>query len=103
MTNEQQAGLDTELTLEQMKEFLLEQGKKNRSLTYKEIMDTLAPFDQEPEQINEFFELLVENGIDVANESQKVQPHDSDASAMDDLNIEDPLLLPSSFKIDDSV
>ncbi|WP_046216600.1 RNA polymerase sigma factor RpoD [Paenibacillus wulumuqiensis] len=103
MTNEQQAGLDTEFTFEQTKEFLLEQGKKNASLTNKEIMDKLALFDQDQEQIDEFFELLVENGIDVDNESQEGQPHDSDAPLMDDLNMEDHLVLPPGIKMDDPV
>ncbi|WP_322922247.1 RNA polymerase sigma factor RpoD [Paenibacillus campi] len=103
MTNEQHAGLDTEFTLEQTKEFLLEQGKKNASLTYKEIMNKLAPFDQDPEQIDEIFEFLIENGIDVGNESPEGQPHDSDVPVMDDLNMEHYSILPPGVKIDDPV
>ena len=63
MANDQRTELETELTLEQVKDQLIEQGKKRSSLTYKDIMEKLAPFDQDPEQIDEFFELLSEQGL----------------------------------------
>ena len=76
MANDQRTELETELTLDQVKDQLIEQGKKRSSLTYKDIMEKLAPFDQDPEQIDEFFEQLSEQGIDVGNESDE----DSDES-----------------------
>ncbi|GJM72403.1 hypothetical protein HMSSN036_46190 [Paenibacillus macerans] len=58
MTNDQHTELETELTLDQVKDQLIEQGKKRSSLSYKEIMEKLSPFDQDPEQMDEFYEQL---------------------------------------------
>ena len=62
MANDQHTELDTEQTLDHVKDQLIEQGKKRSSLTYKEIMEKLSPFDQDPEQIDEFFEQLDDHG-----------------------------------------
>ncbi|BCJ86206.1 RNA polymerase sigma factor RpoD [Effusibacillus dendaii] len=59
----------TEITIDQVKEQLLEAGKKRGYLTYKEIMDKLSAFEQDSDQIDEFFELLTERGVEVSNES----------------------------------
>ncbi|NEW04628.1 RNA polymerase sigma factor RpoD [Paenibacillus sp. SYP-B3998] len=103
MTNEQHAGLETELTLEQTKELLFELGKKSSSLAYKEIMEKLAPFDQDSEQIDEFFEQLAESGIDVGNESDDDPVHGPGDHDQDDLNFEDNLTLPPGININDPI
>lgn len=102
MANDQHTELETELTLEQVKDQLVELGKKRSSLTYKEIMEKLAPFDQDPEQMDEFFEHLSELGIDVNNESEDelVIGQDEDH---DDFHLEDDLSLPPGIKINDPV
>ena len=71
MANDQHTELETELTLDQVKDQLIDQGKKRSSLTYKEIMEKLSPFDQDPEQMDEFFEQLSDLGIDVVNENDE--------------------------------
>ena len=100
MTNEQHTEQETGLTLEQVKEQLVEQGKKRSSLTYKEIMERLSPFDQDPEQIDEFFELLAEQGIEVLNENEDAEAHDDEH---DDLHFDEDLSLPPGIKINDPV
>jgi RNA polymerase primary sigma factor len=105
MANDQRTEIETELTLEQVKEQLIEQGKKRSSLTYKDIMEKLAPFDQDPEQIDEFFEHLSEMGIDVGNESDEdneLSPRDRDQEH-DDFHFDDDLSLPPGIKINDPV
>ncbi|MCY9592478.1 RNA polymerase sigma factor RpoD [Paenibacillus chitinolyticus] len=105
MANDQHTEIETELTLEQVKEQLIELGKKRSSLTYKDITERLAPYDQDPEQIDEFFEQLSEMGIDVGNES------DEDEGRMrregdqenDEFSFEDDLTLPPGIKINDPV
>ncbi len=72
MANDQHTELDTEQKLEIVKEQLIEHGKKRSSLTYKEIMEKLSPFDQDPEQIDEFFEQLDDIGIEVVNENDEI-------------------------------
>jgi RNA polymerase primary sigma factor len=60
-----------ELTLEQVKEQIIELGKKRNSLSYKTIIDRLSAFEQESDNIDEFFEQLSEMGIELINESDE--------------------------------
>jgi RNA polymerase primary sigma factor len=108
MANDQHAELETELTLEQVKDQLIELGKKRLSLTYKDIAERLAPFDQDAEQIDEFFEHLSEMGIDVGNESDEDEsphnPEDRDRERdQDEFSFDDDLSLPAGIKINDPV
>ncbi|GAK39653.1 RNA polymerase sigma factor RpoD [Paenibacillus shunpengii] len=107
MANDQHAELETELTLDQVKDQLIEQGKKRSSLNYKEIMEKLSPFDQDPEQMDEFYEQLSDLGIDVVNESDDDNPlrpnDDSEDKEGDDFHFDDDLSLPPGIKINDPV
>jgi RNA polymerase primary sigma factor len=110
MANDQHTELETELTLEQVKDQLIELGKKRLSLTYKDIAERLAPFDQDAEQIDEFFEQLSEMGIDVGNESDEDDsphnPEDRDRDRerdQDEFSFDDDLSLPAGIKINDPV
>jgi RNA polymerase primary sigma factor len=110
MANDQHTELETELTLEQVKDQLIELGKKRLSLTYKDIAERLAPFDQDAEQIDEFFEQLSEMGIDVGNESDEDEsphnPEDRDRDRerdQDEFSFDDDLSLPAGIKINDPV
>ncbi|MDF2927079.1 MAG: polymerase sigma factor RpoD [Paenibacillaceae bacterium] len=105
MANDQHTELETELTLDQVKEQLIELGKKRLSLTYKDIMERLAPFDQDPEQIDEFFEQLSELGIEVGNESEEddMPSLSADDQEHDEFNFDDDLSLPPGIKINDPV
>lgn len=100
MTNDQNTGVGNDMTLDQVKETMLELGKKRGVLTYKEIMDKLSPFEQDSEQVDEFFEFLGEQGIDVINEDEAAinqQSEDEDELLHDDLSI------PPGVKINDPV
>jgi RNA polymerase primary sigma factor len=107
MTNDQHTELETELTLDQVKEQLIEQGKKRSTLTYKEIMEKLSPYDQDAEQIDEFFEQLTELGIEVVNENEDVLDMAGDDPDHDheheDFNFDDDFSLPPGIKINDPV
>lgn len=103
MANDNRAEVETELTLEQAKEQLIEQGQKHSSLTYKEISDKLAPFDQDPEQINEFYEQLSELGIEVGSESNDEPALGADDQEHHDFEFDDDLSVPPGIKIDDPV
>jgi RNA polymerase primary sigma factor len=108
MTNDQHTGLDTEATLEQVKAGLIEQGKKKSTLTYKDIMEKLSPFDQDPEQIDEFFEQLADIGIEVSNDHDELgrerQGHgNGEEEERDEFNFDDDLSLPPGIKINDPV
>ncbi|WMT42404.1 RNA polymerase sigma factor RpoD [Paenibacillus sp. D2_2] len=109
MANDQHTELETDLTLDQVKERLIEQGKKKSSLTYKEIMEKLSPFDQDPEQMDEFFEQLGDLGIDVNGDSDEELTKRSDDEDNennennDEFNYDDDLSLPPGIKINDPV
>lgn len=106
MTNEQHTELETELTLEQAKDRLIEQGKKRSSLTYKEIMEKLSPFEQDPEQMDEFYEQLADLGIDITGDSDEELTNrrgDEEGRDHDDFGFEDDLTLPPGIKINDPV
>jgi len=106
MTNDQHTELDAEQQLEAVKQQLIEAGKKRSSLSYKEIMEKLSPFDQEPEQIDEFFEQLEDLGIEVTNDGDDhpISPGDDDHDHHDDdFNFDDDLSLPPGIKINDPV
>src|ERR1700724_3540722 len=102
MASDQRTELETELTLEQVKEQLIELGKKRSSLTYKDIMERLAPYEQDQDQIDEFYEHLSELGIDVGNESEdEDEPRHvrNEDGEHDEFNFDDDLSLPPGIKI----
>ncbi|RJE89895.1 RNA polymerase sigma factor RpoD [Paenibacillus sp. 1011MAR3C5] len=108
MANDQHTELDTEQKLDHVKDQLIEIGKKRSSLTYKEIMEKLSPFDQDPEQIDEFFEQLDDLGIEVLNENDEENPlrvnnEEGEREGGDDFNFDDDLALPPGIKINDPV
>lgn len=107
MANDQHTEMNTEQKLDHVKDQLIEHGKKRSSLTYKEIMEKLSPFDQEPEQIDEFFEQLDDLGIEVLNENEEDHPLRAAAEEpereSDDFNFDDDLSLPPGIKINDPV
>ena len=63
MANEQNVDLDQDITLEQVKEQLVDIGKKRGVLTYKEIMEKMSFFDQEPQHPAKFSDMGCETGV----------------------------------------
>ncbi|MBU5348844.1 RNA polymerase sigma factor RpoD [Paenibacillus sp. LC231] len=107
MANDQHTELETEFTLDQVKDQLIEQGKKRSVLSYKDIMEKLSPFDQDTEQMEEFYEQLADLGIDVVNENDEEGTHrqagDSESHDNEDFGFDDDLSLPPGIKINDPV
>jgi RNA polymerase primary sigma factor len=104
--NKQNITTDMEASsIEQVKEQLVELGKKRGVLTYKEITEKLSGFDQDSDQIDEFFEFLGDQGVEVTNDDS-----DEDVDEMllkDDDDVEeydfDDLSIPPGIKINDPV
>lgn len=103
MTNEQHTELDTDLTLEQVKEQLIEASKKSGAITYKEIMERLAPYEQDVEQIEEFFEQLADLGIDVTDMPAEDDSGEGESDSDDKEQEDDDLSVPAGVKINDPV
>ncbi|MEK3890699.1 RNA polymerase sigma factor RpoD [Bacillus sp. FSL K6-3431] len=96
---------EIELTLDQVKEQLLEQGKKQGSLTYELIAGKLANFDLDSDQMDEYYELLGDQGVEVLEESEvdgatPGSPQVQKESEEFDLN---DLSVPPGVKINDPV
>src|SRR5690625_882781 len=90
--------MEDDMTLEQVKEELVDLGKKNGVLQYEEIADRLSTFEIEPEQIDEFYEYLEEQGIEVISDEE--EDSDEDLIKADDLR---DLSVPLGVKINDPV
>mgnify|MGYP001319002432 FL=1 len=92
-----------DLTIDQVKEQIIEKGKKTGVLTYSSIAEKLASFDQDSEQMDEFFEMLDEQGIEVIEDDEAdpaVQEAEEDKDEDFDL---DDLSVPPGVKINDPV
>ena len=72
---------------------LIEKGKKNGSLTYKEIMDDIENIDLGPEQIEKIYEVLESMGIEVIG----------DINGAEEVEEEVDLSIPEGIAIDDPV
>jgi len=75
---------------------LIEKGKKNGVLTYKEIMDALEDIDLSPEQIEKVYEILESMGIEVIDDMDDFNPEQLLEEDLD-------LTLPEGISIDDPV
>ncbi len=91
-----------ELSIDQVKEQLVELGKKRGVLTYTEITERLAAFDQDSDQMDEFFEYLGEQGIEILNESDDVPPSLQQVEKEEEFDLND-LSVPPGIKINDPV
>jgi RNA polymerase primary sigma factor len=91
-----------ELSIDQVKEQLVELGKKRGVLTYTEITDKLAVFEQDSEQMDEFFEYIGEQGIEILNESDDVPPNIQQVQKEEEFDLND-LSVPPGIKINDPV
>ncbi|ANC77905.1 MAG: RNA polymerase sigma factor RpoD [Bacillota bacterium] len=99
-------GTEGELTIDQVKEQLVEAGKKRGRLTYTEITSKLAPFEQDSDQMDEFYSYLEEQGVEVAEASEDAEDEEDPKFEMEkeeeefDLN---DLSVPPGVKINDPV
>lgn len=92
---------DTELTLEQAKDVLVEMGKKRGTLAYEEIADRLSHYEIESDQMDEFYEYLGEQGVEVIGESDE-DPNMKEISKEEEFDVSD-LSVPLGIKINDPV
>lgn len=83
---------------------LIEKGKKNAMLTYKEIADALEEIELDAEQIDDIYLRLEDMGIDIVGEKEEDLLLESDEEEGDDdeSNTED-LSVPRGISVDDPV
>lgn len=99
--------LEPELTLDQAKEQLIERGKKRGFLTYEIISGKLSHFELDSEQMDEFYETLGEQGIEILEDNddddeESPDIHELEKDNEDEFDLND-LSVPPGVKINDPV
>ncbi len=101
------AGMKEELTIKEVKAQLLETGKKTGELTLDEVTEKLSPYEIEPEQFEEFLDLLEAQGVEMDRKSEEEKEEAEEASAKDELDDSkldlNDLSVPPGVKINDPV
>lgn len=95
-----------ELTLKEVQQQLVEAGKKTGELTLDEVTEKLSKFEMEPEQFEEFLDLLEAEGVEMDRESDDEEEESTSNKAKDDddskIDLND-LSVPPGVKINDPV
>ncbi|MDQ0213905.1 RNA polymerase primary sigma factor [Oikeobacillus pervagus] len=98
--------VETELTLDRVKEQLIELGKKRGELAENYIINKLAHFELDSEQIDVFYDQLTEQGIEINHSENDEDPNDHEIEKDDDDEEEfdlNDLSVPPGVKINDPV
>ena len=86
---------------------LIDKGKKNGMLTYKEIMDSLEQIDFDVEQIDDIYVKLEDMGIDIVGEKEEDMLLDTededDALDDEDKDTNTVIAAPKGINVDDPV
>lgn len=94
---------EIELTLDQVKDQILEQGKKQGTLTYEHIAGKLAHFELDSDQMDEFYEALGDLGVEILEEEDGSNPPLAQAQKeSEEFDLND-LSVPPGVKINDPV
>jgi RNA polymerase primary sigma factor len=98
--------VDNEVSLDQVKEQLLELGKKRGSLTIEKIAEKIGSFELDSDQMDEFYEYLGHHGVEVLAESEEDDddddPNVQQLSKEEEFDLND-LSVPPGVKINDPV
>lgn len=95
--------METELTIDQVKEQLTEVGKKRGVLTYEEIAEKMSGFEMESDQMDEYYEFLGEQGVEIIGESESDDdPNTQQLAKEEEFDLND-LTVPPGVKINDPV
>jgi RNA polymerase primary sigma factor len=101
------AGMKEELTIKEVKAQLLEAGKKTGEITLDEVTEKLSPYEIEPEQFEEFLDLLEAQGIDMDRKSEDEEEEAEKTTTkevVDDSKLDlNDLSVPPGVKINDPV
>ncbi|MCM3674081.1 RNA polymerase sigma factor RpoD [Peribacillus simplex] len=98
--------VDNEFSLEQVKEKLLELGKKRGSLTLEKIAEMIGSFELDSDQMDEFYEVLAENGVEILTDGEEDEdeddPDEKKLAKEEEFDLND-LSVPPGVKINDPV
>ena len=68
---------EIEMTIEEAKANLIEAGKKSGEFTLDEVTEKLSPFEMEPEQFEEFLDLIEAQGIEMDRKAEAKKDEDT--------------------------
>jgi RNA polymerase primary sigma factor len=88
--------------IEGMKE-LIAKGKRKGIISYREIMDTLEQVDLTPDQIDEVYETLTGNGIEILPDTSEEVVDEQDVFPAEGEEVEIDLSIPEGIALDDPV
>ncbi|AMM93900.1 RNA polymerase sigma factor RpoD [Peribacillus simplex] len=98
--------VDNEFSLEQVKEKLIELGKKRGSLTLEKIAEMIGGFELDSDQMDEFYEVLTENGVEILTDGEEDEdeddPDEKKLAKEEEFDLND-LSVPPGVKINDPV
>lgn len=105
MSKKELAGdMEHELTIEEAKANLLEAGKKSGELTLDEVTEKLAAFEVEPEQFEEFLDLIEAQGIEMDRKGDDESGEEGGKPAVEETQFDlNDLSVPPGVKINDPV
>lgn len=97
--------VENDLSLDQVKEQLVELGKKRGSLTLEKIAAKIGGFELDSDQMDEFYEYLGDHGIEILTDGEEEDDDDPNVKELEkeeefDLN---DLSVPPGVKINDPV
>lgn len=95
--------VDSDLTLEQVKDQLTEVGKKTGVLAYDDIAERLSNFELDSDQMDEFYEFLGDQGVELVGDNEDADPNIQElAKGEEEFDLND-LSVPPGVKINDPV
>ena len=89
-------------TIEERQNKLIELGTKQGYITYEQLADELKGLDMDSDTLDDLYNVLVQNGIDVVSGVEEVDEDASGEEITEDTNVED-LTLTKDVKINDPV
>lgn len=96
--------VDSDLTLEQVKEQLTELGKKTGVLAYDDIAERMANFELDSHQMDEFYEFLGDQGVELVGEGDDTDPNAKELAKNNEEEFDlNDLSVPPGVKINDPV
>jgi len=96
--------IEKTISLEDAQHELIERGKNKGSISYKEIIETLQPYELSVEALDNFYDRLAQYGIDITDDStadvKPGQDEDSEEVKADDSEL---LSVPEGVTVNDPV
>src|SRR5690625_6690546 len=65
------------LTLEEVKEQLVEEAKESGEISYEDITEKLSHYDIDPEEMDEFYEHLETQGVEIIDDDDEEEDTES--------------------------